>query len=73
MSTNIPSAEEIKALFGGLTHAQVVALAANTGVPFTTLWKIKSGETANPRIETVRQFMPALVGVIGSKPEAEAA
>lgn len=39
-----------------MTHAEVQALSKASGVPFTTLWKIRTGETTNPGIETVRQF-----------------
>jgi predicted transcriptional regulator len=35
-------------------------LARLSKVPFTTLWKVRSGETENPRIESVRQFLPHL-------------
>ena len=43
-----------------LGHARLQALALASGVPFTTLWKVRSGETANPGIETVRKFLPHL-------------
>lgn len=41
-------------------HADVQTLSKATGVPFTTLWKIRDGTTQNPGIETVRQFWPEL-------------
>lgn len=58
MSTSIPSAADVRASLGKLSHSQVGALAEQSKVPFTTLWKIRNGETENPRLETVRQFMP---------------
>lgn len=58
MSTSIPSAADVRASLEKLSHAQVGALAEQSKVPFTTLWKIRNGETENPRLETVRQFMP---------------
>jgi predicted transcriptional regulator len=61
MNTSIPSSEQIRARLHGLSHAEVRALSVRTGAPFTTLWKIRSGETADPRIETVRAIWPALV------------
>lgn len=45
-----------------LGHAQVQELSAKTRTPFTTLWKIRSGETDNPRLETVRAIWPELSG-----------
>lgn len=41
-------------------HAEVQQLSRDTGVPFTTLWKIRDGTTLNPGIETVRLFWPEL-------------
>ena len=41
-----------------LGHAGLQELARISGVPFTTLWKIRSGESENPRIETVKKFAP---------------
>lgn len=60
METQIPSAAEVRERLSGLGHAQVQELAAASEVPFTTLWKIKTGETKDPRIDTVRQFLPHL-------------
>ena len=58
MNTSIPSAADIRVVLEKLSHAQVGALAERSKVPFTTLWKIRAGDTENPRLETVRQFMP---------------
>ncbi len=41
-----------------MTLKQLEKLAELSGVPFTTIYKVKRGETTNPGIETVRQFMP---------------
>jgi predicted transcriptional regulator len=41
-----------------LGHSQLQKLALDSGVPFTTLWKIRSGETRNPGIDTARRFYP---------------
>jgi len=43
-----------------MTHAEVKELASKSGVPFTTLWKIRVGPTNNPGIETVRKFIDHL-------------
>jgi hypothetical protein len=56
MSHEIPSAAEVRKRLCGIELAEVRALAVSSGVPFTTLWKLRSGETENPGIETVRKF-----------------
>jgi hypothetical protein len=38
-------------------------LSRLSGVPWTTLRKIRDGETPNPRLETVRQFLPHMAAV----------
>ena len=58
MVTGIPSGTDVRHALLKLSHSQMGALAAASGVPFTTLWKMRSGETSNPGIETVRKFMP---------------
>ena len=57
MQQTIPSASEIRVRLKVLSHADLRVLSATSGVPFTTLWKVRSGETPNPGIETVRQFV----------------
>ena len=57
MTPDIPSSQAIRGRLLGLGHAQLQALSVASGVPFTTLWRVRSGETANPGIETVRKFM----------------
>lgn len=52
----LPSAEQVRAELRKLNRAQVEALGALTGVPFRSLWKIRSGETQNPGIDTVGKF-----------------
>lgn len=58
MSTSIPSAADVQTWLEPFDNRQLQRLADLSGVPFTTLWKIRSGETANPRIDTVRQIEP---------------
>lgn len=58
MNTSIPSAAEISARLADFKAPHLQRLAELSGVPFHTLLKIKSGETSNPRIDTVRQFAP---------------
>jgi predicted transcriptional regulator len=58
MDTQIPSVEQIRAWLAGLDAPQFQALADTAGVPFTTLLKIRRGETKDPRLETVRCLFP---------------
>ena len=60
MNTPIPSAADVSARLTRLSRAEVQRLADASGVPFHTLLKIRSGETSNPGIETVRLFAPHL-------------
>ena len=61
MTSTIPTISAVRSALEGLTHAQLQRLSSSSGVPFTTLWKIKDGTTKNPGIETVRQFLPILL------------
>jgi hypothetical protein len=60
MQTDIPSAAAVRARLETMKRAQLLALARQTDVPFTTLWKIRSGETVDPRLETVRKVWPVI-------------
>lgn len=55
---SVPSADEVRAALELLTLRQLNLLATLSGVPFTTIYKVKRGETSNPGIETVRKFLP---------------
>lgn len=69
----IPTAQHIQAALLALSHAQVQELARTADVPFTTLWKLRTGETENPRLETVRRIWPELVTAEHPAPEPEPA
>jgi transcriptional regulator with XRE-family HTH domain len=58
MELNIPSSETVRAALAPLTLKQLDTLAELSGVPATTIYKIKRGETENPGIETLRKFAP---------------
>lgn len=60
MNAHIPSAEEVRHRLQAMTHAQVQELSSKSGAPFTTIWKIRSGETSDPRVTTVRAIWPHL-------------
>jgi predicted transcriptional regulator len=56
MKTAMPTPETVRKQMEPLGYAEMRKLAAESGVPFTTLLKIKSGETENPGIRTVSMF-----------------
>lgn len=58
MELLIPGADQVRAALAPLTLRQLDVLAAMSGVPATTIYKIKRGETQNPGIETLRAFVP---------------
>lgn len=66
MNAKIPTAAEVRQALERQTTAQLRDLAERSKVPFSTLWKVRSGETQNPGIETVGQFWPELVGTEGA-------
>jgi predicted transcriptional regulator len=61
MSTYIPSATHLRERMEHMNWSDLEALAKRSGVPFHTLRKLASGETVNPRLETVRQLWPELL------------
>jgi len=60
MQQAIPSPEELRKRLNALSYAEVKALCERRRVPFTTVWKLRSGETEDPRLETVRAIWPDL-------------
>lgn len=71
MSTTIPSPAEVRAKLAPLTLAQLEELSKRSRVPFTTLVKLRNGQTENPRLETVHAIWPELIGAAGA-PAVEA-
>lgn len=61
MNADIPTSSELREKLAALSWAQVQELCRKTGAPFTTVWKIRSGETTDPRLETVRLIWPELL------------
>ena len=60
MNTDLPSAEAIQARLKLLKGVDIDALSSRSGVPTSTLWKIRNGHTPNPGLETVRKFFHLL-------------
>ncbi len=58
MEHAMPSAEDVRAQLQPLDRAALIRLGQRSCVPFHTLVKIRSGETKNPGIDTVRAFLP---------------
>ena len=64
MLKQIPSAADVRVALSPLTHSQLAKLSDLSEVPFGTLWKVRTGVTKNPGIDTVRKFLP-LIGKAG--------
>ncbi len=64
MENTVPSIEQVRAALAPLTLKQLDVLGQLSGVPPTTIYKIKRGTTANPGIETVRLFMSRIDDVL---------
>ena len=58
-----PPFDDIKARLAGLSHQQLRYLSRGSGVPYTTLLKVRNGPTTNPGIETVRKFWPKVEAI----------
>lgn len=56
----IPAAADVRDALVALSYSQMQELSKRSEVPFTTLWKIRAGETTNPGIETVKKFFPLI-------------
>jgi predicted transcriptional regulator len=57
----------VKEYVAGCTGKELQALAEKSGVPFTTLMKIKTGETKNPGVLNVQKIYPHLPNVVGER------
>jgi hypothetical protein len=55
-TTLIPSAADVRSLLAAFPVPRLRILAAQSGVPFGTIYKISTGETTNPGIDTTRRF-----------------
>lgn len=73
MNERIPSAEQVRAALAPLNLRQLDELAALSGVPAPTIYKIRIGQTENPGIETVGKFMPHIAAVAGTPEGAQRA
>lgn len=59
--TTVPSSAEVRSRLLSMTLAQLEALGKQCDVPYTTLLKIRNGQTKTPRLETVHVIWPALL------------
>lgn len=55
-----------------LTLKQLDRLEQLSGVPATTIYKIKRGETTNPGVETIGRFLPHVDAVLREQPHPAA-
>jgi predicted transcriptional regulator len=70
MNEQIPSSEQVRAALAPLSMRQIEVLARLSGVPATTIYKVKRGETENPGIETVRRFVPHIEEALAHVPRS---
>ncbi len=62
MSTQIPSAEDVRKRLSDLERGQLQELSDLSGVPMTTLSNIRSSTSGQgPTVETLRKFWPHLL------------
>ena len=64
MDNILMSADDVREALEALTQRQLERLSAASGVPLSTLGKIRRGDTLNPGIETVRLFMPHITSIV---------
>lgn len=60
MDAHIPAIDEVRARLQRLKAGELDKVAQSSGVPASTLWKIRIGATPNPGLETVRKFFHLL-------------
>jgi len=58
MENTLVSSTAVRDALAPLTMRQLERLSVLSGVPATTIYKIQRGETKNPGIDTVAQFLP---------------
>lgn len=68
MQDEIPSAAIVRERLQRLSWSEVQLLCRRTGLPFTTVWKVRTGETSDPRLETVRVLWPSLIAAPSPAP-----
>lgn len=72
MSTALPSIEDVRVRLQSLKDGEIYEVAKRSGVPSSTLWKIRIGATPNPGLETVRKFFHLLPVATDTSTQAEA-
>jgi len=73
MDIDIPAISVVRDALAALTMKQLERLAVLSGVPMTTIYKIRLGDTENPGIETVRKFVPHITAAAQAEPTKAAA
>ena len=57
----MPTPEQVRERLSAMNYTQIMLLSELTDVPFTTLWKVRNGDTQNPRLATVCAIWDELV------------
>lgn len=73
MDIDIPTVAAVRDALSHLSMKQLEKLAELSGVPMTTIYKIKLGDTENPGLETVRKFAPHIAAASQAEPTKAAA
>jgi predicted transcriptional regulator len=60
MNSTVPSVADVRQRLSTLKDGDLDRIAKASGVPSSTLWKIRIGDTTNPGLETVRKFFHLL-------------
>jgi predicted transcriptional regulator len=60
MNSLVPSIADVRYRLSSLKDGELDRIAKASGVPASTLWKIRIGDTSNPGLETVRKFFHLL-------------
>ena len=72
MDMTIPTSMQVRDALSPLTLNQLDRLSVLSGVPATTIYKIKLGTTENPGIETVGKFFHLIEAARTPAPPIEA-
>jgi len=60
MRYTIPTSDQVRAVLAPLSFAQMGELAEKTGVPLSTIRRVRCGETARPDVDCVKRLFDHL-------------
>jgi len=68
--TPLPTVDAVRATLLDLSGAEVRRLCDQSGVPLTTLWNLRVGQTATPTLETVGRFWHLVPAILAERQAA---